>query len=182
MAPWGCCDLVVVDEQADGAGMNAVSAWWQGREPRERVLVAACGAALLVTGWFLLVLEPLQAREARLTSALVAEIEMRDWLERQRPRVQAGATQSAPERLADGASLLATINTSAAESGIAGSLSRVTPTTARGASLNFAAVPYADFMRWLLVLDERYGARVERIRMEQAEAAGSVNVELAVEF
>jgi type II secretory pathway component PulM len=162
--------------------MNPVTAWWQGREPRERVMLALCGAALLLTGWFLLVLEPLQARETRLTSALAAELELHDWLERQRPRVQAGAVRAVPERLPDGASLLATINASAAESGIAGSLSRVTPTTARGASLNFAAVPYADFMRWLLALDARYGARVERIRMEQGETAGSVNVELAVEF
>jgi general secretion pathway protein M len=162
--------------------MSDVIAWWRARESRERVLLTLCGVALVATLWFVFMLEPMQQRATRLARALEAERELHAWLEEQRPRAQAAVARPVPERLPDGASLLATINTSAAESGVAGNLSRVTPTTARGASLNFSGVPYADFMRWLLALDARYGARVERIRMEQAEAAGSVNVELAVEF
>jgi type II secretory pathway component PulM len=162
--------------------MRELQRWWREREPRERVLLAACGLSVLLAAYFLAVLEPLQARSARLAKSLDAELELRLWLEQQRPRVGAGAPVTARERLPDGASLLAAINTSAAASGIAGQLTRVTPTTARGASLDFEAVPYAEFMRWLLAIDARHGARVERISLQQAEAPGTVDVDLVVEF
>ncbi len=162
--------------------MGEVRPWWREREPRERMLLAVCGAVVLLAAYFLAVVEPLHARAARLGKSLAAELELQQWLEQQRPRVAAGAPATARERLPDGASLLAAINTSAAASGIAAQLTRVTPTTARGASLYFGAVPYAEFMRWLVALDARYGTRVERISMQQGEAPGTVDVELAVEF
>lgn len=162
--------------------MKALTGWWQARDPRERALLAVCAVAVLSTAWFLGVLEPLQAREARLARALAAEVELHEWLEQQRPRVQSGAARAPRERLPDGASLLATLNASAAASGIAGKLTRVTPTTARGVSLDFEAVAYADFMRWLIDLEARHGASVQRIALEQAADPGTVDVDLALEF
>jgi len=162
--------------------MRELQAWWLAREPRERVLLAVCGAVVLIAAYFLAVLEPLHARSTRLAKALAAEVELHQWLVQQRPRVEAGVPRAAQERLPDGGSLLAAINASAATSGIADQLTRVTPTTARGASLDFASVRYAEFMRWLLALDARHGARVERISLREAEAPGTVDVSLVVEF
>lgn len=162
--------------------MSALVAWWQGRQARERVLLAAGGAALLATLYFLLIVEPLAAREARLNKALAAEFETQAWLEAQRPQLAEVGATAPRERLPDGASLLAAINESAAASNVATQLTRVTPAGARGASLSFAEVPYATFMRWLLDLDARYGARIERIRLERAESPGIVNVDLSLAF
>jgi type II secretory pathway component PulM len=147
------------------------------------VLLAIGGAALALTLYFVAIIEPMTARETRLRKALALEVELLLWLEQQRPRVGQQAASSAPRaRLPEGASLLAVINTSASDSGIAARLTRVTPTAARGASLEFSAVPYAPFTRWLLALDDRYGAVVERIRMERADTAGSVDVEMSLLF
>lgn len=162
--------------------MSALVTWWQGRQARERVLLAAGGVALLATLYFLLIVEPLTAREARLNKAIAGEIETQAWLEAQRPRLTTADTSTPRERLPDGASLLAAINESAAASEVSAQLTRVTPAGARGASLSFSEVPYATFMRWLLDLDARYGARVERIRLERAEAPGIVNVDLSLAF
>ncbi len=162
--------------------MSALSEWWNGLQARERALLVVCGVAVALTLYFVAVIEPLTAREARLRKSLAAEVELQHWLEEQRPRAQRAPVSPARERLPEGASLLAAINASASDSGVVGQLTRVTPTTARGASLNFTAVPYASFMRWLLALDERHGVTVERIQMAQGEAPGSVDVEMSLLF
>jgi len=161
--------------------VTALAAWWQGLQTRERALLALGGAALVATIYFLFVVEPLAERAQRLTKTLMAESETRQWLEQQRPLLAGGAV-AGTERLPDGASLLAAINESAGASGVAAQLRRVTPAAERGASLGFEAVPYGNFMRWLAALEQRYGAQVERIRMEQAQSPGTVNVELSVIF
>lgn len=163
--------------------MSALLGRWHGLQARERILVLACAVAVLATLYFVGVLEPLGEREKRLGRALLAETELQAWLETQRAVVAPAAGGGpARERLPDGASLLAAVNTSAGEHGIAVHLTRVTPTGGRGLSLNFSAVPYAAFMRWLLLLDERHGANVERIRMDQGKEAGLVDVELSLMF
>lgn len=162
--------------------MNAWLAWWQGRPARERVLLGVGGAALVATLYFLLILEPLSAREARLAKGIAAEQDTQAWLRAQQPQLAAVGQSGPRERLPDGASLLAAINESAAASAIAAQLNRVTPAGPRGATLSFSAVPYASFMRWLLDIDARYGASVERIRLERAEVPGIVNVELSLQF
>lgn len=161
--------------------MSALLGRWHGLQARERILVLVCAVAILATLYFVGVLEPLAQREKRLGRALLAETELQAWLETQRA-VVAPAGGAARERLPDGASLLAAVNASAGEHGIAAHLTRVTPTGGRGLSLNFSAVPYAAFMRWLLLLDERHGANVERIRMDQGKEAGLVDVELSLMF
>lgn len=162
--------------------MSALAAWWDGLQSRERWLLGVGGAALGATLYFLAVLEPLALREARLEKAIAAERETRQWLSSQRPLLGQGNGSAARERLPDGASLLAAINESAAASEVSSQLTRVTPAGDRGATLGFSGVPYASFMRWLLAVDAQYGARVERIRMERADAAGVVNVELSLQF
>jgi general secretion pathway protein M len=163
--------------------VSALLERWHGLQARERILLLVCAAAVLATLYVVGVLEPLGAREKRLGRALLAETELQAWLEAQRAVVTpAAGFGAARERLPDGASLLAAINASAGENGIAAQLTRVTPTGGRGLSLNFSAVPYAAFMRWLLLLDERYGADVERIRMDQGKDPGVVDVELSLMF
>jgi len=164
--------------------VSALLERWHALQARERLLVLVCAAAVLATLYVVGVLEPLDAREQRLGRALLAETELQAWLEAQRAVVApaAGGGAAPRERLPDGASLLAAVNASAGENGIAAQLTRVTPTGARGLGLNFSAVSYADFMRWLLLLDERYGANVERIRMDQGKEPGLVDVELSLLF
>lgn len=162
--------------------MSAVSQWWQDLQARERVLVLAGIGAVLATLYWLALVEPLTARATRLEKSVAAERETQAWLAAQRPHIAAAPSTVPRERLPDGASLLAAVNDSAAASGVATHLTRITPAGPRGATLSFSGVPYADFMRWLLGIDARYGANVERIRVERADTPGIVNVELALAF
>ncbi len=162
--------------------MSALASWWQGLQARERLLLIVGAGAIVATLYWLALAEALAAREARLLKAVTAERETQQWLAAQRSQLGAAGTDAGRERLPDGASLLAAINDSAAASGVAAQLTRVTPAGPRGATLGFAGVPYASFMRWLLTVDTRYGANVDRIRLERAGAPGIVNVELSLSF
>lgn len=162
--------------------MSALAAWWAGLQARERALLVVGASAILATLYWLALIEPLSAREARLVKAVAAERDTQQWLAAQRPQLGGAAQSPARERLPDGASLLAAINESAAANEVAGQLTRVTPAGARSVTLGFSGVPYASFMRWLLAVDTRYGATVDRIRLERADAPGVVDVELSLSF
>ncbi len=162
--------------------MNAFATWWTQRQARERALLALGAAAILATLYWLALVEPLTMREARLVKAIAAERDTQQWLAAQRPQSGAAESGIVRERLPDGASLLAAINESAAANEVAAQLTRVTPAGARGVTLRFSAVPYANFMRWLLAVDTRYGATVDLIRLDRADAPGVVDVDLSLSF
>ena len=162
--------------------MSAVAQWWAQLQGRERTLLVLGAVAILATLYWLALVEPLSLQEARLVKAVAAERDTQQWLAAQRPQLGGAPAERARERLPNGTSLLAAINESAAANDVAAQLTRVTPAGARSVTLGFSAVPYASFMRWLLALDTRSGATVERIRLERAEAPGVVNVELSLSF
>lgn len=162
--------------------MSALAHWWHGLAERERALLAIGGGAIAATLYWIVVVEPLAAREARLVGMLAAEHETQQWLAARRSPPGSGVSRPDRERLPDGASLLAVINDSATANAVLNDLSRVTPVGPRRVTLAFTQVPYANFMRWLLAVDTRYGATVDHIRLDRADAPGVVDVDLSLSF
>lgn len=159
--------------------MNGLAGWWADLAARERGLVLAGAAVMFASSIFLGVLEPLGEHNLQREKALLAQSANLRWLENQRPLVAAGRGVT-PVGLEAGGSILAVLNDAASVEGVAAQLKRVTPTSEQQVVLSFEAVPYANFMRWLLTLENQRGARVERIHLERAALPGQINVELTL--
>lgn len=155
--------------------------WWQNLQPRERSLLGIGAFAVLAALVFLLVLEPLSAKRARLQAQLAAETASLT-------RVQALAEEAARLRqgtlpvgaLPEGQSLLAVLNDSAQTGGIQTSIERVVPNGTGEASVTFDDIAFDALMTWMITLRERYGIEASRLVVDKAQQRGRVNANLTL--
>jgi general secretion pathway protein M len=160
--------------------MNA-SAWWQGREPRERrtlAIGAVVVAAMLV--WALL-WKPLQDSRAALVEGnarLAADLA---GMRAAAVRLQGGAAPTDAARARAGQSLLALADAGIREIGLGGSLKRIEPDGERRVRLRLEAVPFDPLAAWLQRLDSDHGIVVSELAANATEYVGQVDVQLVLE-
>jgi general secretion pathway protein M len=154
--------------------------WWQTLSARERGLLIVGALATLVTLLFVLVLEPLHVRQARLQAQVAGETASLNRLRalaadalRQRARPATGT-------LPAGQSLLAVLNTTTQSAGIQDAIARVVPNGTEEASVTFDDIEFDALIAWLVSLREQTGIEANRLVVDQAEAAGHVNASLTL--
>jgi general secretion pathway protein M len=153
--------------------------WWQTLSARERGLLGLGAIAMLATLLFITVLEPLQAKRARLAAQVVVETQT---LHRIRALSDEalqmdGRSPQTDVRLSQ--SLLAVLNDTAQAGGIQDKLARVVPNGEAEASVTFDDVGFDTLVTWLLTLRAQFGVEATRLVIEKTEA-GRVNANLTL--
>ncbi len=155
--------------------------WWNGLAPRERVILLAGSAFLLVLAFWIGIWEPLIAGRAELKQDVQRLSAERLWMEqvsddvRRRARLQQGAGNGA-----SGGSVLTLVEVSANAAGLKSSLSRVQP-EGEGARLSFDQVGMDALLSWLADLEQRQGLQVSQLAIDVSEVQGMVSARLLVE-
>lgn len=160
--------------------MNALSAWWQGRTPRERrtVLAGAVLLALMLAG--ALAWKPLaDARQslAEGNARLAADLSAMRAL-----AARAGPAPSGEAMARDraGQSLLALADAGLRETGLAGGLARIEPAGSGRVRLRLEAIAFDPLADWLQQLRGRHGIRVAELAVTRTDA-GRVDANLLIE-
>lgn len=157
--------------------------WWEGLNPRERLLVAVGLLAVTATLIFLLVLEPMQVRQARAQAQLATEsaalARVRE-LAAEAGRLQGQAATTARGVLPSGQSLLAVLNDSAVSGGIQGHIERVVPNGAQEASMTFDGIAFDALMAWLVGLRAQFGVEARQLVIDKTDVPGQVNASLTL--
>jgi len=157
-----------------------MKSWWVGLAPRERVILLAGSALLLVLAFWVGVWEPLIAGRAELREEVRTLSAERLWMEqvvddvRRRSRLQQGSSN------ATGGSVLTLVEVSANAAGLKSALSRVQP-EGQGARLSFDEVGMDALLSWLADLEQRQGLQVTQLAFDVSETAGVVSARLLVE-
>lgn len=154
--------------------MNALTAWYEGLESRERHTVqlgAAVLLALLLIGGLLL---PLQ-------SAVSTAVETRDkrvddlaWMQRNASEVLAGAGNVLPDT---GEVPVVLVDRVGRESGLGNALRGTQPSGA-GVRVQLEGAPFDTLVSWLAALDERYGLSIDSITVDRSASPGAVNANI----
>ncbi|MSR14265.1 MAG: type II secretion system protein M [Gammaproteobacteria bacterium] len=158
-----------------------MNSWWQSLSSRERVLIGGGAALLGMITIVLGVFEPLHARHQRLQVQNVAESNV--LIELQGLAQQATAlrgTHQTSKPLEPGTTLLAVLNSAAAENQLDERIKRVVPNGEHEASIAFDKISFDQLVIWMLALREQYGIEVSRIVVDKAGAAGYVNANLTL--
>lgn len=147
---------------------------------RERWLLGAGVAALLLTVLFLGVWEPLlKAREshrAALDSARAVAVR----LEQAAAQVQQSRGRQPAATAGQGVSLMAAVDQASKQSGLGKSPSRIQPEGDREVRVWFEDVSFDAMVRWLAELQSRYGVTVQTFDVEPQPALGRVNIRLSL--
>ncbi len=159
-----------------------MNAWWQGLNPRERLLVTLACAASLLALIYLWGVEPLQVRHTRLEGELEGQTRALEVLRALGEEADALRAQGTGRRgLAEGQSLLALLNASAKARGISPAIERIVPNGANEASVVVQGIAFDTLVAWLMELRESNGVEARRLVVDgSGTAVGMVNASLTL--
>lgn len=154
--------------------------WFNGLEPRERLLVIGGAAVLLLLTLYTAVWEPIAGNYQALKIGVEEQQKTLAWMQEAAARVQRlrRAGPGAGHGLG-GRSLLAVIDQSARSSGLGASIKRLEPDGRSGAKLWLEAVSFDDMILWLGKLTRSAQVQTSVITIEP-QGAGRVDARLTL--
>jgi general secretion pathway protein M len=161
---------------AVATSLNSLRTRWQAMPLRDqRALAALTAFAVLLALWVALIAPLHNFAGSSQTAYAQAQTDLA-WMQANACTArQAGATQG---RLAEGQSLLSAVNASARESGL--NLQRFEPDGDARVRVTLENAVFTDVMRWIVVLQNRYGLAIESFHADQQAQPGVVNIRMTV--
>lgn len=141
--------------------MSGAPAFWSERSPRERLMLGALGALVLVLGYGFLALRPLHAAAAAAQTRLDRAVG--DLIAVRSLAPGSGAPPAGPT---DPAALRAVVSETAAQAGLA--VARIAPEGERALTLTLDSVGAQALFGWLRTLEAERGVRIERVALQPA--------------
>lgn len=152
--------------------------WFSALAPRERRLLVAGAAALLLTVLYAAVVEPLTNRRAQLEQEIAAQRTLLAWMHQVGDQVRPSGVA---QRVGNGDSLFATVDRSARATALAGSLQRVQPEGQQTVRIWLDDAPFDEMVRWIGTVERDHGVVVSALSVERTQTAGLVNARLTLE-
>ncbi|MEC9342006.1 MAG: type II secretion system protein GspM [Pseudomonadota bacterium] len=134
--------------------------WFLALSSRERNLVVAGTAAIFAVLVYLFWLEPLHQRLASARLEAAAQRDLETLVAR---AAQARASGSLGDGPRDQRSLLALIDASSREAGVAQAVRRIQPADADSVQVRLDAVPFDRAIAWVVDLDQRPGLAIAEL-------------------
>jgi general secretion pathway protein M len=154
----------------DETPLAALSQWLERLPRRERRLLALAAIVAAVLLVFLVLL-PLDRSVAQTQARLARKRTDHAWMQGVAPELAASPQPPA----AGGESLLVIVDSSARESGLAGSLAGSDPAGPGALSLRLQKAPFDQLVAWLARLAQQNGIRVDSATIDSTGEPGVVN-------
>lgn len=167
--------------------MSAMQAWWSGREPRERQVLALGGLVVLLMLLWAFAYKPLTDARAALhegNGRLAADLQLMRATVAHGSGFGAGVTAAGSDdaaRRRSGRSLLALVDADLRELGLGPSLKRIEPAGERRVRARLEAVPFDQVVEWLERLSVEQGIRVGEFAASRTEYAGQADIQMLIE-
>lgn len=156
--------------------MDKLREWLANLSQRERTLVYAAGSLLgvaLVVGALVLPVQTLHDKTAKRVAQKQADLA---WMQQRAPQALAAAGMA---QGASGESLVALVDRTAREAGLASALRDQSPTSNSGVHLRFEAASFDALIAWLVTLQQQQGVAVESATIGAA-GPGLVNATISL--
>lgn len=155
--------------------------WWQSRQPRERITLAAGGAALAVILYYFLLWQPAQQGLETKRERLQRIQEDAAWMQSAVARYQRLSQQNTgTSKEASNEALYALADRTAREDGLGDAIEGVTPEDEGRVRVNLRGASFEDVLRWLDRLQKDFGIRAQPVTVERTDKPGRVNVRLVL--
>lgn len=148
-------------------------------QPRERWLVGAAGAIVIVALLFLLIWEPLHGSVKRLRSDVADMQQLIAELAQARSLVLAGRGGAGVIQ-GQGRSLLAIADQTGKENGLGSAITRMQPEGDSNVRVWLEQADYGAMMRWIHVLETSYGIAVTEAAIDREAQPGLVRARLGL--
>ncbi len=149
-----------------------LEAWYGGLNPREQLMVrvgAIAAAVLLLAGIILRLHGAVQAAEKRLLGKRADAAYIQSVL----PELRA-----APLPAGAGQSLVAVVDRTTRDAGLASNLKATEPSGVSGVRVRFEGASFAQLVTWLMRIQQEYGLSIQAATLEKTDSPGHVNANL----
>ncbi len=155
---------------------------WNALAERERrMLVAGSAILVLLLGWAL-IWHPLALARERLAADVASDRDALAWMRAAQQQASApGADADHASADRQGKSLLALTDASARSAGLASALKRVEPVGTHSVRVNFEAANFDALIGWIESLSRDYGVQATDFSADRAEGNGMVNARVTLE-
>jgi general secretion pathway protein M len=158
--------------------LEALSAYWQARDPRERAILLVGGIVAVILLLYLLVWDPIQSDRQRLVRDLP---KLRAQVEQfRRDAEEAEGLRARAKSRGPGQSLQAAVESSAKQANLGGAIKSVQALGTERAQVSGASVPFDGFVRWIAAIAQSDGVSVDSIQASAAAEPGRLQVESLV--
>ena len=159
-----------------------MKAWLYSLEPRERMMVAAGAALLVLFLLYILVWSPLHSGYDALRSTVEEQRATALWMQ------ESAQTLTQLKRSSDnaaqglgGKSLLSVADSTARAGGLGPALKRVEPEGSDSVRVWLDGAPFDVLVKWLGTLSTIHGVNAETVTMERSDATGRVSARLTLQ-
>jgi type II secretory pathway component PulM len=156
--------------------MNKLREWFANLSPRERALVYAAGGLLGAALVFGVLVLPVRHMHDRMAARVAQKQADLAWMQQRAPQAAAAAGIA---QAASGESLVALVDRTSREAGLASALRDQSPSGNSGVHLRFEAASFDALVAWLATLQQQNGVAVDSATIAAA-APGLVNATISL--
>ncbi|MBA2491065.1 MAG: type II secretion system protein M [Gammaproteobacteria bacterium] len=156
--------------------------WFYALQPRERLMVVACGAFVAIALLYMLVWAPIAARHAQLVVNVKAQREVLAWMRDAGQQVRQ-ARLAIPNTAATdmNRSLLSIVDSTATQGKVRDPITRMEPEGDSGVRLSLENADFDTMVRWLGTLKGQYNVDVTRATITPETTPGRVDARLSLQ-
>lgn len=155
--------------------------WLAGLEQRERHLVISGAVLLGLMLLYVIVWEPLTSKVDALRVSTTEQASTLRWMRQTAQEVKKLRGSGGRAKSMGGQSLLSVVDRTAKSGRLGTALKRVQPDGEKRVRVWMEAASFDDVMRWLVLLDTRYGVSIENSVFEMKQESGRVDARLVFE-
>ncbi len=159
-----------------------MKAWFVALAPRERLMVIAAAAVLILGLGYVLLWERLADDVSRLEASVQSQQALKQWMEQAAAEAQrlrgAGGGETAPG--GDTASLLSLTDETVRDANLGAAVKRMQPEGAAVVRVVLEQAAFDDMILWLGNLQRGHGVSVADLALDRQEQPGRVNARLTL--
>ena len=159
-----------------------MKAWLENLDPRERMMVAAGGALLVLFLLYIMIWSPLHSGYDSIKETVEEQRATALWMQQSAQTLKGlkGRAGSAAQGLG-GRSLLSVADSTARAGGLGPALKRVEPEGSDSVRVWLDGAPFDVLVKWLGTLSTIHGVNAETVTMERSDATGRVYARLTLQ-
>ena len=155
--------------------------WYQGLQQRERQLVLAASAVIVITLLYLTIWEPIHKGMENQTQKYQTQVDILDWMQAAAVEVRAlQASGTAKRRTNSSQPVSLLVEKSAATAGLKPYLRKLESTQDKGARVTFDDASFDQVLLWLNTLQTQYGISVSSANLDRADKTGTINARMTL--
>lgn len=159
-----------------------MKAWLENLDPRERLMVAAGAALLVLFLLYILVWSPLHSGYDSMRTTVEEQRATALWMQQSAQTLKGLKRSGGRSRQGlGGRSLLSVADSTARAGGLGPALKRVEPEGGDSVRVWLDGAPFDVLVKWLGTLSTIHGVNAETVTMERSDAAGRVNARLTLQ-